>query len=243
LVSVYSTVRASRLYEQIVRQIQERIANGTLAPGDRLPPERELAEQFGVSRTAVREAVQALREKGLVEIQPGRGTFIADIGDGTSDVVRETFGLIVRRGTGDGLGHLLEVRTILEPEIAAIAAKRATAADIAALENAIAIMDSALVEADTFVEADLEFHLALARATQNQLIPVLIDPVMDLLREQRMRIFQVRGGPSRGQIHHRRILEAIERHDAPAAREAMADHLRQVNEDSAAASLARLGQD
>ncbi|HXV97259.1 MAG TPA: GntR family transcriptional regulator, partial [Anaerolineae bacterium] len=89
---MYSTIYSSRLYEQITEQIQKLVMDGSLRPGDKLPPERELAERFGVSRTAVREAVKALREKGLVEIQPGRGTFI--IND-ASEAMRGSLGLIV----------------------------------------------------------------------------------------------------------------------------------------------------
>lgn len=232
---MYTTVRASRLYEQIVEQIQNRIAEGELRPGDKLPPERELGEQFGVSRTAVREAVKALREKGLVEIQPGKGTFVTDIADSTSSIVRDSLSLMVKTGPGNGLFDLIQVRAILEPEIASLAAQMATEEDIQALQQAFDVMEQALDDADVFVEADLEFHLALARATQNQLIPVLIDPIMDLLREQRMRIFMVRGGPERGQYHHRLIMEEIRQHDPDAAHRAMAEHLQQVTEDSAIA--------
>src|SRR5713101_1514617 len=116
---VYRTVRTSRLYEQIVQQIEDSILKGALKPGDQLPAERELAQTFGVSRTAVREAVKALREKGLVEAYSGRGTFVTD---GTSQVIRQSLGLVARIGQPDGSVHLAEVRTILEPEIAALAA-------------------------------------------------------------------------------------------------------------------------
>jgi len=92
---MYKTVRTSRLYEQIVQQIEESILKGALKAGDQLPAERELAQRFGVSRTAVREAVKALREKGLVEAYSGRGTFITD---GTSQAIRQSLGLMVKIG-------------------------------------------------------------------------------------------------------------------------------------------------
>lgn len=210
---------------------------GELQSGDKLPSERELAEQFGVSRTAVREAVKALREKGLVEIRPGKGTYIANVADSTTGVVRDSLGLMVGARFDGGLADLLQVRAILEPEIAAIAAEKAGEEDYQALQEAVDIMDTALDNAEIFIEADLEFHLALARATQNSLIPILIDPVVGLLREQRARIFQVRGGAARGQYHHRRILEAVRQRDPAAARQAMAVHLEQVVMDSNAAAL------
>jgi GntR family transcriptional repressor for pyruvate dehydrogenase complex len=100
------------------------------------------------------------------------------------------------------------------------------------MREAVTAMDAALDDADAFVEADLDFHLALAEATQNALIPTLIDSIVDLLREQRKRIALVEGGLQRGQFHHKRVLDAIIRHDPEAAREAMRVHLQQVRQDS-----------
>jgi GntR family transcriptional regulator, transcriptional repressor for pyruvate dehydrogenase complex len=227
---MYKTIQPSRLYEQIVEQIQESVLSGALKPGDQLPPERELAERFGVSRTAVREAIKALREKGLVEAYAGRGTFITDI---SSQPVRDSLARIAKIAQGeDGFAQLVEVREILEPEIAARAAARAEERDLAALREAVAAMDAATANADAYIEADLDFHLALAEAARNPLILTLIDSIVGLLREQRTRIFFVAGGPERGQVHHRRILDAVSRGDVAAAREAMRAHLEQVRHDS-----------
>ncbi len=225
---MYKIVRTSRLYEQIVQQVEESIHKGALKPGSQLPPERELAHQFGVSRTAVREAVKALREKGLVEAYPGRGTFVTD---GTSHAIRQSLDRMIRIGQPEGSTCLAEVREILEPEIAALAATRADAEDLTSMHEAVSIMDKAKRDSDAFIEADLDFHLALAEAAANPLILSLIDSIVGLLREQRLRVFQVEGGPERGQYHHKRILETIERHDPLGAREAMKAHLRQVRED------------
>jgi GntR family transcriptional repressor for pyruvate dehydrogenase complex len=225
---VYKLVRTSRLYEQILQQIEDAILKGTLKPGDQLPAERELAQQFGVSRTAVREAVKALREKGLVEAYSGRGTFVTD---GTSQAVRQSLDLMMKIGQPEGSRHLAEVRAILEPEIAALAAIRAEEQDIATMREAVAVMDRSLSDGDAFIEADLDFHLSLAEAAANPLILSLIDSIVGLLREQRMRVFKVAGGPQRGQFHHKRILDAVERRDSEKAREAMCAHLQQVRED------------
>jgi GntR family transcriptional repressor for pyruvate dehydrogenase complex len=225
---MYKIVRSSRLYEQIVQQVEESIHKGALKAGDQLPPERELAEQFGVSRTAVREAVKALREKGLVEAYPGRGTFITD---GSSYTIRQSLDRMMRSGH-EGFTSLAEVREILEPEIAALATTRAGEEDIAAMREQVAAMDAAKGDPEAYIEADLDFHLALAEAADNAIILSLIDSIVGLLREQRMGIFQVDGGPERGQYHHKRILEAIEHRDPVGAREAMKAHLKQVREDS-----------
>ena len=228
---VYKVVRTSRLYEQIVQQIEDSVLNGTLKPGDQLPAERDLAQRLGVSRTAVREAVKALREKGLVEAYSGRGTFITD---GTSQAARQSFDLMIKVGQQEGAPHLAELRLILEPGIAGLAAVRAKEDDLAAMREAVAVMDRAQDDPEAYIEADLDFHLALAETVANPLILSLIDSIVGLLREQRIKIFNVEGGPQRGQVHHKRILEAMERRDAEMARNAMRAHLEQVREDSRA---------
>jgi GntR family transcriptional regulator, transcriptional repressor for pyruvate dehydrogenase complex len=233
---VYKLVRTSRLYEQIVQQIEESIVKGDLKAGDQLPAERELALRFGVSRTAVREAVKALREKGLVEAYSGRGTFITD---GTTHAVRQSLDLMVKIGQPEGSFHLAEVRAILEPEIAALAATRIQESELATMREAVAIMDRSGRDPDSYIEADLDFHLALAEGAANPLILSLLDSIVGLLREQRLRIFRVPGGPDRGQVHHKRILDAVERHDAEKAREAMRAHLSQVKDDSQAPAAKR----
>jgi GntR family transcriptional regulator, transcriptional repressor for pyruvate dehydrogenase complex len=233
---MYKILRTSRLYEQIIEQIEGFILAGELKPGDQLPAERELAQRFGVSRTAVREAVKALREKGLVEAFSGRGTFITD---GTSQAMRQSLDLMMKISQPDGGVHLAEMRLILEPGIAALAATRVEEQHLTAMREAIAVMDGARQNPDAFIEADLDFHLALAEAAANPLILSLLDSIVGLLREQRMRIFNVEGGPERGQFHHKRILAATESRDPERARQAMHAHLEQVREDSQVSSGAQ----
>ncbi|HEY9151954.1 MAG TPA: FadR/GntR family transcriptional regulator [Anaerolineales bacterium] len=230
---MYLPIQTERLYQRIVEQIERRIVAGELNVGDQLPSERELAEQFEVSRIAVREAVKALRAKGLVEIRPGRGTFITN---STPDVVRNSLSMLMKFGQAEGFSDLVEVREILEPEIAALAAIRINKEQISAMSEAVDVMDTALDNVDIFVEFDLGFHLALAQATQNPLIPILMDSIIDLLREQRKRIGLVKGGLQRGQYHHKKILEAVVNHDSQLARKAMQLHLKQVREDSETSS-------
>jgi len=233
---VYKLVRTSRLYEQIVQQIEQSIVKGDLKAGDQLPAERDLAQRFGVSRTAVREAVKALREKGLVEAYSGRGTFITD---GTTQAVRQSLDLMVKIGQPEGSTHLAEVRAILEPEIAALAAVRIQEPELATMREAVAAMDRAGQDAEIYIEADLDFHLALAEGAANPLILSLLDSIVGLLREQRLRIFKVPGGPDRGQVHHKRILEAVEQRDADGARKTMRAHLEQVRDDGQASAAKR----
>jgi len=183
---VYRAVKTSRLYEQIVQQVEDSILKGQLKPGDQLPAERDLAQRFGVSRTAVREAVKTLREKGLVEAYSGRGTFVTN---GTSQAMRQSLDLMIRINPLEGAANLAELRLVLEPEIAGLAAPRIEEQLLSTMREAVALMDRNLNDPEGYVEADLDFHLALAEAAGNPLILSLLDSIVGLLREQRSRIF------------------------------------------------------
>jgi GntR family transcriptional regulator, transcriptional repressor for pyruvate dehydrogenase complex len=235
----YVPVQTTKLFEQITEQIEQQILRGDLQSGDRLPTERELAEQFHASRTAVREAMKILAQKGLLEMRPGRGTIVIN---GTSQALRDSLGLMLRVAQADSAHELVEVREILEPEIAALAAVRATERDVVDLREAVETMDAHLHDADAFISADNLFHQVLARATQNTLVLTLMDPIMELLSEQRKQIFFVDGGPLRGQFHHKQLLDAIGHHDCEAARNAMRAHLQQVRADVSAAQELRANQ-
>jgi GntR family transcriptional repressor for pyruvate dehydrogenase complex len=227
---MYTPIQSVRVFEQVAEQIEKRILDGELRSGDRLPTERELAEQFQVSRTAVREAMKILAQKGLVDMRPGRGTIVID---GAREAMQHSIGLVMKLKLGEvgGSDNLVEVRELLEVEIAGLAAARATGKEIAAMREAVKVMDESLSNADAYIAADNCFHEALAQATQNTLIFMLINSIVNLLSEQRKQIFEVAGGPERGQTHHKRILESVVRRDPEAARAAMRSHLRQVRED------------
>ncbi|HEY7415821.1 MAG TPA: FadR/GntR family transcriptional regulator [Ktedonobacteraceae bacterium] len=230
---MYTPVQSVKVFEQVAGQIEKRILDGELRSGDRLPTERELAEQFQVSRTAVREAMKMLAQKGLVDMRPGRGTIVID---GAHEAMQHSIGLVMKLKLGEvgGSDNLVEVREILEVEIAGLAAARATAKEIAVMREAVNVMDESLDDADAFIAADNNFHAALAEATQNTLILILVNSIVHLLSEQRKQIFETGDGPLRGQIHHKRILESIVKHDPAAARAAMRAHLQQVREDVSA---------
>jgi GntR family transcriptional repressor for pyruvate dehydrogenase complex len=228
--TVIEPLKQQRLYEKVAEKLQDLISTGELSAGDRLPNERALAEQFGVSRTVIREASKALAVKGLIEVRPGQGTFVVDA---TGDTLSQSFQTML--GLDPGVGsqeNLVEVREILEPEIAYRAALRARPEDIRALQQAVAAMDKWMNDMPRYIQADNAFHLALAVATQNVFVPRLMASVVDVLQEHRGRIFHTDGGPARGQDHHKRILRAVEEGAPEAAREAMRSHLAQVRRDS-----------
>src|SRR3989449_9053225 len=154
---MYTPIQPSKVYEQIAEQIETLILSGELRNGDRLPTEREMAEQFQASRTAVREAMKALAQKGLVDMRPGRGTIVID---GTSQAMRHSLGLMMMVGQAGNSANLVEVREIIEPGIAALAAVRATEEEIAGMRKAVEVMDTHIHEADAYIAADNDFHRA-----------------------------------------------------------------------------------
>lgn len=221
-------IQHRKLYEQVVERIKSDVHGARLKPGDQLPNERLLGERFGVSRTVIREAVKTLVEIGLVEVRRGQGTFVVD---GTANALKQSMRLMLSFAPGDRADEMVEIRELLEPEIAALAAERRRDDDLEDLRKAIADMDASLDDSETFIEADNRFHLALAKATHNHVLPHLLDSVVDLLQELRGQIFTVRGGPQRGQGHHAAILAAVAAGDPEAARAAMLAHLEQVRRD------------
>jgi len=220
------------LYEQVCELIETRIIEGDLHVGDKLPTEKEMAAQYQVSRTVIREAMKALQEKGRIETHVAKGTFVVD---DVSKKVRASFDAVMRMDEGSGFSHLIEVREILEPDVAALVAGRANDAQIRKLQQAVDQMDRALEhmgDIDEFLNADFTFHMLLAGSSGNPLIPMIISPVVKLMREQQAYYFsKVKEGAHRSQINHKLILAAIESQDADAARHYMKEHLHQVRID------------
>ncbi len=223
----YTKVRQGRIYEAVVDQLQDLIVSEKLQPGDRLLPERELAQRFGVSRTAVRDAIKVLSERGLVDVRPGAGTFVVRE---ISDTVVESMGLLfqIEKSSHEAL-H--EVREILEIEMAGLAAERATEADLERIETAFEEMQSSINDPARFIEADLAFHLAIAEATHNKMFLLLLNPIIGLLQKSRRMIVAVPEGPARALEHHRQVLDGIRRKAKAEARQAMSRHMQQVAED------------
>jgi GntR family transcriptional regulator, transcriptional repressor for pyruvate dehydrogenase complex len=201
------------------------IASNDLKPGDALPAERELGKQFGVSRTVIREAVRALAARGLLEVKSGSGVRIVAA---DAKTVRDSMHHFVRGSMMD-YGKVDEVRGVLEVAAAGLAAERATAEDIAHIDDTIVRFENECSNLEASVQIDLEFHRAVATATHNDLFLVLHDSIGEMLVEVRRRNLS-RGRDERRLVvkMHRRIHDAIAAHDPAAAQEAMRDHLGQV---------------
>lgn len=221
--------RESTLAERVTEQIENLIVANHLQPGDHLPPERELARQFGVSRTVVREAIRALVAKSLLEVRPGGGTVVRSP---TAESVAQSMKLFLRGGL-ELLDYdkVHEVRRLLEIEIAGLAAERRTEADLEALETILReIPTIPKSDRDSFARNDVNFHSTLARATHNALFSLLLDSIADVMLTVRQLGFSVPDMPSRVMKYHQAIYEQVKAGDSEKARQAMAEHLVESEE-------------
>lgn len=225
MVGKFEVVQPRRLAIEIADQIERLVLARELEIGDVLPPERELAEQFQVSRNILREAISALVQKGLVEVRPGLGTFIARP---SSELLGDTLTSYIHFNRS-GLLDLVEARRILEVEIVACAAERATAEDRVTVNAHLKVMDDSVSDLDEYIDADVLFHQALGRAANNEILRVLLDSMREAIRENIRTLATLYPESIReAAVHHRAIAEALERRDPDAAREAMRGHLAGV---------------
>jgi GntR family transcriptional repressor for pyruvate dehydrogenase complex len=205
-----------------VERVEDYIRRGGFRSGDKLPSEREFAELLGCSRTAVREAVKQLNQKGLIRSSVGRGLFVADRSNGAVAASLDT----VLHLEGGTVGDVFEMRHVIGTAAARFAAARATPQDVAAMRLPLEEMLRDFSLPHVLSRTGRAFHLALARASHNPLLAALTEPVMDLMDRTRPST-PLRGGPSeRGALGHKRIHDAVAAGDAEAAAAAMEDHLR-----------------
>jgi GntR family transcriptional repressor for pyruvate dehydrogenase complex len=219
-------VRKTKVYAEVAGQIHRLIAEGRLKPGDKLPPERELAEVFGVSRTSVRDAIRVLEVQGLVEPRHGEGTVVRQIA--IDAIVNPLADALAQ--TKDLTADLFDMRKMLEPPLARAAAFRATAEDVRALEEIIERQTRRVRAGDIAIEEDNEFHYRIATAAKNQVVLRVMDVVMDLLRESRARSLQHPGRAESSLEGHRRILAAIRDRDPDGAAERMRAHIEEIEQ-------------
>jgi DNA-binding FadR family transcriptional regulator len=214
-------INSTRIYEEIVRQIRTLISEGKLKSGDRLPPERELAERFKVSRPSVREALRTLESMGLIEIRLGEGTFVREI---SVDSLIEPLALVILTQR-EAVGELFEARRLLEPPIAGLAARRSTKDEIQEMERILEEQARDVAAGRTGLAQDAAFHAAIASSAHNRAITRIVHALIDLLTQSREESLQIPGRPRRSHQDHRRILKAIQRRDAASAERTMLDHL------------------
>ena len=217
--------REPTLAERVGDSILQRIVGGEFKPGDKLPSERELGEQFGVSRTVVREAVRGLTGRGLISVRAGSGLRVAEIDPAA---IAESLTLLMRSNGEPDYHNVHEVRVMLEVQMAGVAAERAQPDDLERLQDAADAMERARGVEQTAVR-DLEFHRAIATATHNPLYLVLHDAIGDALMEVR-RANHASGGRTDAIESHRKIVQFISAQDAEQAKSTMRHHLETVEQ-------------
>lgn len=214
-------IRRGRTMSGEVGAYLERLISTELRPGDRLPPERALAERLDVSRTTVREAMRELEQRRLVERSPGRGTTVL----APPEAARELGSL-----DAGGAEHadVAELRLLVEPQIAGLAALRATDTDLVLLEQTLAASHAGLTPAESLA-LDVRFHLELAAAARNPLLVSLCELTSTWVHDVRARSHTTRAGRRSSVEWHRRLYEAVAAGDAEEARRVMVAHLEVVS--------------
>lgn len=223
---MFHAIKKIRIHEEVFSQIRELIGEGRFKAGDQLPSERELAETFKVSRTSVREALRALETQGLIVSRTGAGNFVADLP--VESLIGPLAGLLIDEK--HALADVFEMRKLIEPQIAGLAAERATDSDIAQMKRIIRKQTDAVSRGDTGVDADAELHFAIGRAAQNRALQKLVSALMEILGRSREESLQTDKRRASSITAHRRIVAAIEKHDRARARSEMLRHIEQVEE-------------
>jgi GntR family transcriptional repressor for pyruvate dehydrogenase complex len=222
MLDVFSPIRKSRISEEIADQIRGLIAEGRFAPGDRLPPEREMADTLRVSRNSVRDALRTLEVMGIVERRHGDGVYVSCITAET--LVAPLASILATKQTL--VDELMDARRLLEPPVARCSAERATDEDIAELEGLLEAQTAKTRAGSPAFEEHNAFHFALARSTKNEIVLLVINHVIDLLKESRAAWSLARA--QRSVVGHRRILDAIRSRQPEAAFAAMLEHLDEL---------------
>lgn len=193
------------LPDRLSVDLERLILDGELAPGDRLPPERALAEHLGVSRVSIREALRELENRGLIDRKPGRGTVVLSPGERSG--IAEQIGDAVNSAAAE-IRDIMELRAIVEPPIARITAGRATPRDIAQLRELVEAMEKDTTK-DRYAELDRAFHQSIAQYTHNPLLELINEQIAQQIAPSRGSRYQTRERRQISSAAHRRIFEAI----------------------------------
>jgi GntR family transcriptional regulator, transcriptional repressor for pyruvate dehydrogenase complex len=215
-------VSRQRLYEHLVERLRAHVAEARLRTGDRLPPERELAERLGVSRASIKQAILVLEVQGLVEVRHGGGTYLR-----RDDLAVEPVDALLDRKRR--LPDVLEAREALEVKLAELAAERRSDNDIAAMDAALAEMGRAVTAGELGDEGDRRFHESVAAAAHNPILVSFMRQIAPQVAESRVESLRQPGRPARSLAQHERIAAAIRAGDPRRAAAAMRRHVATVS--------------
>jgi len=222
-----SKIQRKRLSDQIIESLIAMVANGELKPGDKLPPEPQLMDQFGVGRSSVREAIGALELIGLITVRPGHGTHITE---SPEKVQSTSIGLSLITIGHDKIRELVEARVELEQVIVRLAAERATEEDITEIKAHQEKLTAAVKSGQKLIHADLGFHTALAKASHNSVLMRFLNELRQPMRNWMEQKAKYDWGYELVIEQHESILNAIEARDPETAQSAMRLHLEMAGE-------------
>lgn len=220
---MFERISKKSVCERVIDQIKGSIANGELKPGDKLPSERTLADLFSVSRGTVREALRVLQYVGILEVRINDGTYLSRNLNLVADQVRTSY--LLKQFT---FIELLEARKVLEAAIAGFAAERITQEQFGNLEIIYEKEMHSRSEIQSFIKADVAFHMALADACQNSFFRAMIEPVRELLEESNRRQYEKAEQIEITLNYHRKILDAMKKRDPEMASSVMSSYLENI---------------
>ncbi len=224
---VFEPIHDNRaLSEKIIVQISDALIAGELKPGDRLPPERELAEQFGVSRTVIRDAVKTLAGRGILHVKHGAGIFVATSEENAIGRLSALSEILPLQGVG--LRDLFEIRKVLETEGADWAARRRNGYHLERLRSILEDAHRTSENLEVLSDRDAQFHVAIAEASQNLVLVRVMLTLLDLLAQSRRESLSIPGRAKLSLKEHERIVEEIEAQRPEEARKTMLEHLTSV---------------
>lgn len=223
-------IHRRKLYRDVLDRLQQRISGGEIEPGQHLPSERELMEQYAVGRPAVREALQELARSGIVEIRHGER---ARVVVPTAELLMQQVGGGARhllQTQPDTLEHLKEARVFLEVGLVRIAARRATPVEVAKLQVRLEEQRAALRDVDQFLNRDMAFHREIATISGNPIFRSIVEAMFGWASTFYRNIVRAPGAEQLTLAEHQRIIDAIAANDQDAAAQAVQDHLLRANE-------------
>lgn len=219
----FKVINKKSTLEIIIQQIKNQIKKGILKPGEKLPSERKLADQLGVSRASVREAIQALAFSGYLEVIQGKGTYILEMATQYDEIVN-----FFSEFSNYSLDYLMEARIMLEGEFARLAALNANQEEIDLVERIFNEIASSK-DLNSFVVKDLEFHLTIAKATHNPIMNGLMKIIGEMLYKETRKIIEISRDTRKNTIETtRNLVQAIKQRNAEKAKELMSEHIRNI---------------
>lgn len=221
-------VKKEKIFEDIVKQIRRLIKKGRLKAGDKLPPERDLAQAFKVSRASVREAIRVLESAGLVKTHVGNGTYVET--GSVENLVKPLATVVV--GGRESLMEIFAVRKMFEPHLAYLAAERATTDEVSELRRILGHQRRKMGNPGLVTEIDYSFHLFLAKMAKSQVFLKLYNTLAELINQTREEFLQEGDRPQKSVEGHQEILSAIEKRDPALAKNAMSSHLRNIEREA-----------